>query len=190
VENRNERRARRARRRTGRAATAALLSALISAGCTTSQPVATWAPTDCLARDEPVSRYRLETADVPGFKQPVMVTAVEDALGRIGWRRVDDGEADVTVHLRVSLIRLDAPAAAPDDPLGEPGASSAQARFVGHADLEITEGTGADGALLWKGAMERMHRVSGAADFHSERATSLIDGALTELVLPLQRRCE
>lgn len=161
------------------------------AGCSAQRPVATWAPTECLAREAPVSSYRLEQTDVPGFKAPVMEAAVVEALDRIGWRRVSaPAPADVTVHLDVSLIRLGGPAPTDGaDPLAEPGMTSPEARFVGHADLEVTEGVAADGTLLWKGAMERMHRVSGAEAFHSDRATALIGGALTELFVPLQRTC-
>lgn len=157
----------------------------VLAGCAgQGDPTDGYVPAHCHGAAAPFATFAIRQESVPGFIEPVLQTALDGALLRQGLARVaSDSDADVTMVARFSLIDL--------DPQGEAGAGQADAfgdrvvpgqitRFIAHVDLELVDNR--DGALVWRGAMDRHHAILGGETFHDERAILIISGTLDRML--------
>ena len=186
------RRGHRATFRTRLAYGVALALAAVLAGCVgQGDPTDGYVPAHCHGATAPFATFAIRQESVPGFIEPVLQTALEGALLRQGLARVaNGGAADVTMVARFALIDL--------DPQGEPGAVEVDAfgdrvvpgritRFIAHVDLELVDNR--DGALVWRGAVDRHHAILGGETFHDERAILIISDTLDRMLDGITRPC-
>lgn len=166
----------------------ALASALAITGCASSDttaPISQWVSADCHAAAAPFSTFRVAIAEAPGFKEPILREALVGALTRQGLA-LDPKAADLDVTLRVSRIDH-SPAPPPRDAMDAPQPTQAESRFMAHADVEVVDRR--DGRLIYKAALDRNHRISGASVLHSERAEAMIAVAMDRALTGLRTAC-
>jgi hypothetical protein len=161
-------------------------------GCVGSGDVmSSHVPVRCNGAAVPFRTFDLRQEEVPGFIAPVLATALEGSLVRVGLQPAAGGDpADVTMVARFALINLNPPAG-PDgaraDAFGDRVVPREITRFVAHVDLALRDNR--DGALIWRGTMDRPHAILGGETFHDERAVLIVANTLDGMLRGLMKRC-
>lgn len=145
-------------------------------------------PAHCHGSAAPFATFSVQQHAMPGFIEPVLQTAVEDALTRQGLVKADAGTTpDVTANLYFTLIDRNPPPQEVD-PMGDPVSTSEITRFVAHVDMDVVDNR--DGKVIWKATMERYHAILGGETFHDDRALLIVSSTLDQMFEGLTSSCE
>jgi hypothetical protein len=171
---------------------AAALAGIVLAGCAGGRDVmSSHVPVRCHGATAPFETFDLRQEDMPGFIEPVLETALSGSLARVGLRRIESAAvADVTMVARFSLINLNSeagPEGIRSDAFGDRVVPGAVTRFITHVDLELLDNR--DGALVWRGTMDRPHAILGGETFHDDRAILIITDTLDGMLRGIRDPC-
>jgi len=166
--------------------------ALQLAACAGGRDVMTsYVPTHCHGAVAPFQTFAIRQEDMPGFIEPVVQQALLGSLAREGLQEAPEGVApDVTLVARFAMVNLD-PESVDGEPrpdaFGDRVVPGAVTRFIAHVDLEMLDNR--DGALIWRGSMERPHAILGGETFHDERAVLIVSNTLDDMLRGIREPC-
>jgi hypothetical protein len=169
-----------------------IVIALLLSGCAGGRDVmSAHVPAHCNGAATPFRTFAIRQDGMPGFIEPVVRQALLGSLAREGLEEAPEGVApDVTLVARFALVDLD-----PEGTPGEPGQDAfgdrvvpgAVTRFTAHVDLEMLDNR--DGALVWRGSMNRPHAILGGETFHDERAVLIVSNTLDDMLRGIREPC-
>lgn len=161
-----------------------LLTVFFVVGCATTPRGVDWfSDKNCQLETLDATSYAVSAVDMPGFIEPAILFTVHQSMQRMGLRLTED--ADLHIQLRFEQVSL-GPEPMVRDGFDESLAPGPITRFnaIVHVQVKTRSGN-----LVWSGALNRAHAITGSETFHTDIAIGLLQEAFDELFENLFQPC-